>query len=223
MRAMAAARAAALDVVVTTVVTRSNFRVLAPMPRMLASRGASAWCIQVPRWRGRAATAADRVVPRLALALPFALHAMDAAEALGLPSFVRGAPSCLLGPFAARVLDDEPRAFGARCEGCPSRDTCPGVDEEYLARFGEGELSPRAAVSCDGGHASLRAMFVGIGELAPPFESARIEPPPERARVALPMLGRPAPAHGEVPSSTPKKSGEALRAILPGLFDPDGK
>jgi len=222
LRTLAAARAAGLTVVVATVLTRSLFRVLAPMPRLLAARGASAWCIEVPRWRGRAAAGADRVVPRLALAMPFALHALDAAAALGLPAFVRGAPSCLLGPFAARALDDaadEPRAFGAACGSCPSRPSCAGVDPEYLARFGDAELAPCPAVARDERDAALRAPFVGAGELAPAIEPARVPPPPERARVGLPLLGRPAPARAEVPASAPKKSGDALRAILPALFD----
>jgi hypothetical protein len=215
---MASARAAGLDVVVATVLTRSSFRVLGPMPRWLVGKGARAWCIEVPRWRGRAATDADRVVPRLALALPFALHALDAAAALGLPAFVRGAPACLLGPFAARALDDA-RDHGAPCEGCPSRSSCSGVDREYLARFGDRELSPRdpapRAVS------DLASFFVGVGELADRVDASAVAPPPERARVALPVLGRPAPALKEVAAGTPKQSGEALRAILPGLFAGD--
>ena len=218
MRTMSAARAASLDVVVATVLTRSSFRALAPLPRMLASRGAAGWCIEVARWRGRAATASDRVVPRLALALPFALHAIDAAEAVGLPAFLRGAPSCLLGPWASRALDGDTRAYGAACQGCPSRSACPGVDEEYLARFGEGELAACAPVAPDDRHAAARAMFVGVGEMAPPGPTSATAPSPERARVALPMLGRPSPARGEVNASSPRQTGEALRAILPGLF-----
>jgi hypothetical protein len=217
MSTMAAARAAGLAVAVVTVLTRSNFRVLASLPRLLASRGASAWCVFVARWRGRGATQADRVIPRLALALPFALHALDAAEALGLPAFVNGAPACLLGPFASRSIDDAPRTFGAPCGGCDARTRCCGVDEQYLARFGESELAPCRAVARDPRYERLRALFAGVGEEAPPSE-ARIEPPPERARVALPILGRPLPARAEVAGGSPKQSGEALRAILPGLF-----
>jgi hypothetical protein len=223
MRTMAMARAAGLDVVVATVLTRSSFRVIAPMPRLLASRGAAAWCLEVPRWRGRAAAAADRVVPRLALALPFALHALDSASSLGLPSFVRGAPSCLLGPFAARALEEvaapQPRSFAPVCGGCPARGSCAGVEAEYLARFGASELTPCPPVPRDGGDAELRAMFVGVGELASAVSLSVIPTPPERARVGLPVLGRPAPARAEVPSSAEKQTGDALREILPELFE----
>jgi hypothetical protein len=221
-RALGQARAAGLDVVVATVLTRSNFRVLSGLPRLLASRGVAAWCVDVPVWRGRAA--GDRVVPRLALALPFALHAVDAAGKLGLAAYVRGAPACVLGPFAARALDAPERAFAEVCTACPSRASCRGVDAEYVARFGAGELAPCAPVAsasaADGGRAAhVRAMFVGPGELAPRVASS-LPLPPEKARVALPLLGRPAPARAEVPASAPKQSGEALRAILPGLFSP---
>jgi hypothetical protein len=219
LQTVAAARASGLRVVVVTVLTRSSFRVLAPMPRLLASRGVAAWCIDVARWRGRAQTGADRVVPRLALALPFALHAIDAAEALGLPAFVRGAPSCLLGPFASRALpEEEPRGFADVCATCPSRDTCTGVDAPYLARFGAGELAPCPAVARDARRAALAALFVGPGETAPLREDVAVHPSPERARVALPVLGRPAPARAEVPASAPKQTGDALKAILPDLF-----
>lgn len=219
MKTLAAARASGLTAVVVTVLTRSNFRVLAPLPRLLASRGVTAWCIDVPRWRGRAQTDADRVVPRLALALPFALHAIDAAGSLGLPAFVRGAPACLLGPFASRALpESEPRAFGEVCASCASRSECAGVDAAYLARFGAGELAPCPTVARDTRYADLAALFAGPGEMAPPREDLAVPAPPEHARVNLPVLGRPAPARAEVPASAPKQTGDALRAILPDLF-----
>jgi hypothetical protein len=220
LRTLAASRASGLQVVVVTLLTRSSFRVLSGVPRLLASRGVAAWCIDVPRWRGRAASATDRVTPRLSLAVPFALHALDAAVQLGLPGFIRGAPWCVLGPFAARALPGDVRSFAAPCDACPARAACPGVDAEYLERFGSHELAPTPPVAHatgQTGQAALREMFVGPGRLAP-AKAAPIHPPPERARVALPLLGRPAPAIAEVAASSPKQSGEALRAILPALF-----
>ncbi|HEY6464078.1 MAG TPA: hypothetical protein VIY73_28110, partial [Polyangiaceae bacterium] len=65
------------------------------------------------------------------------------------------------------------------------------------------------------------AFFVGVGAMAPPVEAAAVPPSPGRARVALPVLGRPQPAKGEVAAGTPKRSGDALRAILPDLFEPE--
>jgi hypothetical protein len=57
-------------------------------------------------------------------------------------------------------------------------------------------------------------VFVGVGELA------HRAPPPARARVELPMLGKVKPALAEVSSRATKRSGDALREILPALFDP---
>jgi hypothetical protein len=211
---LAAARAARLEVVVATVLTRSSFRGIADVARLLAARGVSAWLIEIARTAGRAADARDRVVPRLALALPFALHALDVAARAGVPAWIRGAPLCLLGPFARRSIADDARAYGEACAGCDARSRCPGVDAEYLARFDGDELVRRAPIDADDDHAELRAMFVGVGELA------RRAAPATRARVALPMLGKVKPAVAEVSSRGAKRSGEALREILPALFEP---
>lgn len=165
---MRAARAHGLSVAVTTVLTRSNHRVLAALPRLLSTQGAAGWLVTVPRVAGRAVENFDRLVPRLGLALPFALHAMELARRLNLPAFIRGAPLCALGPYAARALPESPgRAFGAPCEGCAAKEACPGVDPAYLHRFRGDELSPRAPEKAQlaPGEAALARMFVGTGEL----------------------------------------------------------
>jgi hypothetical protein len=212
---MAAVRALGAAVVVTTVLTRSNFRGLADLPALLAARGAAAWQIAVPQVAGGAMEAFDRVVPRLGMAIPFALHALDAARTRGLPAFIGGAPLCALGPFAARALPPEaerPRAFAPACDGCAARTGCPGADPAYLARWNGDELAPRdppAAVA----DAALARLFVGVGEVAPPA-------PPSATPAArrLPVLGKAQPARAEVTAGTPRRSGEALREILPDLF-----
>jgi hypothetical protein len=217
MAGMAAVRARGTTVVVTTVLTRSSFRGLGELPALLAARGAAAWHVAVPRVAGAAAAAFDRVVPRLGMALPFALHALDAAAKRGLPAFVSGAPLCLLGPFAARALPpepDRPRAFAAACDGCAARAACPGVDPAYLARWNGDELAPRAAPS-RAPEAALAGLFVGVGEAAPAPPSASVPAPSPRR---LPVLGKAQPARAEVAPSAPRRSGDALREILPDLF-----
>jgi hypothetical protein len=103
--------------------------------------------------------------------LPHALHALASAQREGVAVFVRGAPGCLLGPFAARALSDAPRAYHpSRCEGCPARAGCCGVDPTYLARFAGDELSagraPKGARGAfTGREAALSRMFVGEGPL----------------------------------------------------------
>jgi hypothetical protein len=216
LAAILAASAEHVTVVATTVLTRSNCRVLAPLPRLLASRGVAAWLIAVPHAAGRAAVAFDRVVPRLGVALPFALHALDAAEGLGLPAWVQGAPACLLGPFAARTLPSPPRAYAPACAACGARESCPGLDAAYLARFGGDELAVRDGFVRSELAPELASMFVGPGELAVPVPA--VAPAPAEARKRLPMLGKVQPARAEVAAGTERRTGEALREIFPGLF-----
>jgi hypothetical protein len=209
---VARARALGVTVAASTVLTRSNFRVLDELPALLSSRGVAAWRLLVPRAAGEAAIGFDRVMPRLGLALPFALHALDAAARRGLPAFIEGAPACALGPFAARALPDEPRAFAPVCASCPARAACPGVDAAYLDRFGGDELAARdlpAAFATD----PAAQLFDGIGELAP------APPPAAPQRLALPLLGKSQPARKEVAVTAPRKTGEALRELFPALFD----
>jgi radical SAM family protein len=218
----AAARANGLAVAVTTVLTRSNFRALGTLPRLLSARGAAGWLVLVPHVAGRAAASFDRVVPRLGLALPFAIHAIDQAETLGLAAWIGGAPACLLGPYATRALPGAPgRAYGAACEGCLARPVCPGVDPAYLGRFGGDELvaRPRPGAAAQD-RAELVAMFVE-SEMTDPRPV--VDGPVETRKVMLPLLGKVKPAHAEVTASAPRRSGEALKEILPALFEEPGE
>ena len=158
-RSLADARRAGELAIVTTWLTRSSFRVLADMPADLAAQGVRAWCIEVIA-TGEGGPF-ERFVPRLALALPRALHAADRARRLGLAAFVRGAPLCLLGPHVTYALPWAPRAYGDACERCAARPACPGVDALYLERFGGGELRPRDAVAPLPEPADLAALFDG--------------------------------------------------------------
>jgi hypothetical protein len=219
LTAMALARARGVELVVSTVLTRSNFRVLASLPQLLASKGVVAWQVAVVNVAGSAVGALDRVVPRLALALPYALHALEGARRLGLEVFVRDAPLCLLGPFAAVSLgggSSDERRFGVACQACPARARCGGVDPLYLARFGDDELAalgaPAQPRASRWGH-----LFPGAGALFVPA-SVTVPTPPARAREALPELGKSQAARAEV-GGRERRSGEALKEILPELFE----
>jgi hypothetical protein len=155
--ALTAARALRITAVVTTPLTRSNARSLGEMPAWLMDRGVAAWAVAIPRTEGLRTSAFDRIFPRLALALPYALHALEQARRKALPAWIRGAPWCLLGPYATRSLPEVPRAYGPMCEACPTRARCPGVDAVYLDRFRGDELSPSRV-------AALTASRVGIRE-----------------------------------------------------------
>lgn len=167
---MGAARGAGLTVVVNTVLTRSNGRSLGELGGWLGARGVAAWCVSVPRVAGALRGRFDPVFPRLGVLMPHALHALASAQRDGVATFVRGAPGCLLGPFASRCLPDTPRAYEpSRCEGCAGRGACCGLDPVYLSRFRGDELSParapKGAAVFTGRDASLSRMFVGEGPL----------------------------------------------------------
>jgi hypothetical protein len=186
------ARARGLTIAATTVLTRSNHRVLQSLPRLLKASGVSGWLISIPRVAGALSPKLDRLTPRLGLALPFALAAMSQAAQVGLESWIQGAPACTLGPFATRILLDTPRAYAAVCEGCPSRTYCPGVDPKYLERFHGDELTAKQT-PVPGAPPAITRLFVGVGELAPSITPEPAAPIPEvvpEPEVQVTQLGR---------------------------------
>jgi hypothetical protein len=215
LAALGAARDAGLDLVATTVVTRSSFRSLSALPALLKRNGISAWSVLLAHAAGRTEAAFDRIMPRLGLAMPFVLHAVSDARERGLPAWVQGAPLCLLGSLSHFSLPEATRAYGEACAGCEARPLCPGVDAAYLRRFGGDELRSRAAPSEPTTEHALTRMFVGVGPIAL-RRAAVVESP---RTVSLPILGKVQPALREVARGAPRRSGDALREILPGLFD----
>lgn len=208
-----------VPVVVATVVTRSNARVLGELPSWLAGHAVAAWCVEVPRAAGAAAQAFDRVMPRLALAMPFALHAIDRARKLGIAAGIRGAPSCLLGPWARARMVEVPRVFAGVCESCAARDGCSGVDAVYLARFGGDELRACAATGREWAMPdSLARCFVGPGELVEHL--VEVHESAGAARHRLPVLRKPTPGLEEDRSRP--RSGAELFGELGGAVESAG-
>lgn len=141
--AMTAARAAGTAITVDTPLTRSSYRGLGELPVALIALGVARWRLRVVAAETIVADARPRTIPRLAMALPHALHAAVRARGLGLPTVIVDAPTCLLGPYAAHAERTAPRAYAAPCTRCTLRGGCAGVDAAYLEQFGAGELAPR--------------------------------------------------------------------------------
>jgi hypothetical protein len=147
MEALSRARVQGRRAWVASWITRSTCRSLVALVDALVGHGAAGWALVWPRVREGGDAAVARTVPRLGLAVPHALRAVERAARRGLPTVVVGVPSCALGPFAAKRLRvGAVGAFAAPCEGCPSRAECAGVDPWYLARFGAQELHAVAVV-----------------------------------------------------------------------------
>lgn len=139
---LARRRPLAAGATVETPLTRSNYRVLAAMPATLLAWGVARWRLRVLADDEPPAGAWSRWTPRLAMALPHALHAATRARRLGLPTVVVDAPLCLLGPLTDLGDSTGPRAFAPSCATCAVRAGCGGVSPGYLERFGAGELTP---------------------------------------------------------------------------------
>jgi hypothetical protein len=145
--ALAGARAQGRRVWVASWLTRSSCRSLVGLAELLVGYGVAGWAIAWPRVHEAAGEGVARTVPRLGIAVPHALRAVERATRRGLRTVVVGVPSCALGPFAAQGLRvGEAGTFVGACEGCPSRVGCAGIEPWYLDRFGAQELRAVAAV-----------------------------------------------------------------------------
>jgi hypothetical protein len=180
--ALGFARALGLVSVATTVLTRSNYRVLDDVAVFLKNTGVVGWLISAPRTAGAMGLTEGRLMPRLWMAADPAFRALTRARSAGIPSWIQGLPACVLAPSHAKyrawmLPDESERAYAAVCQACPSRSQCPGVDEDYLRRFGGDELAHREAAPSPE-WPSLTGMFVGVGEIAPAQRPASPVIPP---------------------------------------------
>ena len=127
----------------TIPLTRSSYRALSALPLLCRARGISALRLHVP---ALAEAARATLAPRLALSIPFALHAIAVAKRLELPAFISGAPICLLGPYATSRIETKERTYVSACQACPARAACPGLDPAYLRAYGDAEVRATKAV-----------------------------------------------------------------------------
>jgi hypothetical protein len=164
------ARAAGISVAVSSMLTRSSAPVLASLPRWLCAEGVAAWRVagidsDARLLHGAGVGPHDGLLGRLSVALPHALQALSWAARSGLPTFISGAPACLLGPFAAAALPGPARVFAPTCAACPARAGCCGVAPDYLERFGGAELRAANLRALGSPVAGPRWMFIGTGLL----------------------------------------------------------
>lgn len=150
---IAAARGRGLEVGVSVVITRSNFRNLAQLVRRAVGQGVTRLRLTPARACGEAKRLLPRVVPRLTLVRPRLAAAGEVAASLGAQVLVAGVPPCLVwdgqgaGPRPGLVLaaGDAGDALPAACRDCALAGQCAGVDPGYLSHHGSDELRPLAA------------------------------------------------------------------------------
>lgn len=141
MSALSRARAEGQRVWVASWITRSNCRSLVALADVLVGHRVAGWAICWPRVGDATAPSLARLVPRLGIAVPHALRAVERARGRGLEVALVDVPSCALGPFAAHALRvGAGGVYPPVCEGCPSRAGCAGIEPWTLARLGGLEL-----------------------------------------------------------------------------------
>lgn len=117
LRGAANGASVGMNVVMTCVVTRSNFRHLAEVVAVAQAIGAKAVRFQAPRFSGRALSARDRIVAHTDLVVPYLKRAVVAGRAHGL-DVVAGLPRGVTD-FVPFVADQVGGVEGASESGAP--------------------------------------------------------------------------------------------------------
>ncbi|MFT6396367.1 MAG: hypothetical protein ACJAYU_001110 [Bradymonadia bacterium] len=128
---------------VTTVVTRSNFRHLDGIARLLRKLQVKAWLLSAARPLGAALTDSSAVPPRLGMLPRYLKPAIR--DAHGIEMTFSGIPACVVpSPRAARFLNDDGRGLSRAepCVHCSLQDNCTGPALGYPPRSAAEDLTP---------------------------------------------------------------------------------
>ena len=155
-------------VVTNSVVTRSTYRLLGELGRLLVRLGVDQYQLAFPHPLGSAAEAFASIVPRLELLEPHLRAGLEPGIRAGISVMTEAVPLCFLRGLeqhaAARVmprtrvfdatgvLDDysvyrvvEGKAKGPPCRTCSREAECEGPWREYPERYGWEEMKPFVA------------------------------------------------------------------------------
>jgi len=91
-----AARDCQVNVGVSTVITRSNFRQLVEVVALLDRLNVRHWCLSVAQAVGAAARDFQRLIPHWGMIQPYLGDAIQIADDYGIQTVVRGVPACFL-------------------------------------------------------------------------------------------------------------------------------
>ena len=163
-------------VLTNSVVTRSSYRHLPELARLLVSLGVDQFQLAFVHPVGTAATLFDSVVPRMELAAPYLMAALQVGLDSGRRAYTEAVPPCVLPGYEACVAEqyiprtaiydaestiadytryrrDEGKAKGPACRDCRHDAACEGPWREYPARYGWGEFVPVRALATAGDRA----------------------------------------------------------------------
>jgi molybdenum cofactor biosynthesis enzyme MoaA len=152
-------------VLTNSVVNRSNFRNLADLARLLVALDVNQYQLAFVHPVGTAGASFHAVVPRLALAGPCIMEALDVGMRRGLRAYTEAVPYCILPGYErciaesvippTRVVDaeaviedygryrlEEGKLKGPDCGRCRHDKVCEGPWREYPEHYGFSELVP---------------------------------------------------------------------------------
>ncbi|MEE2780415.1 MAG: radical SAM protein, partial [Myxococcota bacterium] len=148
-----------VTVMTNSVITKKNYRYLAQMVELLAGLGVKNVNLSFVQIIGAADRYSEPLVPRIRDVLPYLREAVDLGVELGLNMGIGGLPYCVLKGYeqhfgvddlttiansdeADNITSRSPYTQADACKRCAYNAVCLGMQEEYLARYGEEELDP---------------------------------------------------------------------------------
>lgn len=152
-------------VITNTVITKSNYRHLPELARVLVRAGVFQYQFAFVHVVGNARTYAPSVVPRKTLAVPYAKRGLDVGLAEGVKVMTEAIPYCFLRGYeqyiaekiipetkvfdAGRVIEsftevrrNQGKTKGPACGDCDMCADCEGPWREYPEMFGWDEFKP---------------------------------------------------------------------------------
>jgi MoaA/NifB/PqqE/SkfB family radical SAM enzyme len=146
-------------VMTNTVITQRNVGTLSEIVGFLGDRGVKRSCLSLVQIIGSAKRHADRLLVRMADAAPAVRAAIEIGRSRQMIMGVGGMPYCQLPELASafgvddlsaihnadprdQITSKSPYESVEACGGCSHVAVCPGVQEEYLALEGGGEVAP---------------------------------------------------------------------------------
>ncbi len=132
-----------ISVGVTSMVTRSNYRHMGELARLLSGSGVEriVFVLAIPEDSSSAARLPS-LVPRLALVAPHAHSASTIGKQYGILVAVNGLPPCLQATTIPGVTTGESFSgvHGLQCRTCTVSEECSGVHPLYAEHYGLSEL-----------------------------------------------------------------------------------
>jgi MoaA/NifB/PqqE/SkfB family radical SAM enzyme len=157
-----------------SVVTRPNFRNLPELASLLVALGVDQFQLAFVHPVGTAGEFFYTIVPRMAMAAPFIMRALDVGLARSIPVCTEAVPYCMLPGHEACVVEDriprtrvidaeaviedyrryrleEGKLKGPACGSCRRDGVCEGPWREYPEHYGFAEFVPIAKPQPRGG------------------------------------------------------------------------